>query len=89
MEAMRVECERPGVRWLRQRFPPRQKVVTPALSMLRMVWLMRSELQGQSARLIHARSYIPAAVGIILSRMGLRCRTEYRVLLFDLKRRRG
>lgn len=69
MAAMRAECERLGIRWLPQRFRPRPRVIAPALSMLRMVWLVRREVRGQGARLIHARSYIPAAVAMIVSRM--------------------
>lgn len=69
MGAMRAECDRLGIRWLPQRFRPRPKVIAPALSMLRMVWLLRREVRGQGARLIHARSYIPAAVAMIVSRM--------------------
>lgn len=69
MDAMRAECERLGIRWLPQRFRPRPKVIAPALSMLRMIWLVRREVRGQGARLIHARSYIPAAVAMIVSRM--------------------
>ncbi|WP_240497899.1 glycosyltransferase [Thioclava sp. IC9] len=66
--ALRTECERLGIRWLPQRFRPRPKVIAPALSMLRMVWLVRREVRGQQAQLIHARSYIPAAVAMIVSR---------------------
>lgn len=69
MEAMRAECERLGIRWLPQRFRPQPKVIAPALSMLRMVWLLRREVRDHGARLIHARSYIPAAVAMIVSRM--------------------
>lgn len=69
MAAMRAECERLGIRWLPQRFRPQPKVVAPALSMLRMVWLVRREVRGQGARLIHARSYIPATVAMIVSRL--------------------
>jgi len=69
MAAMRAECDRLGIRWLPQRFQPRPKVIAPALSMLRMIWLVRREVRGQGARLIHARSYIPAAVAMIVSRM--------------------
>jgi len=66
---LRTECERLGIRWLPQRFRPRPKVIAPAFSMLRMVWLVRREVRGQHAQLIHARSYIPAAVAMIVSRM--------------------
>lgn len=69
MDAMRAECERLGIRWLPLRFRPGPKVIAPALSMLQMVWLLRHEVRGQGARLIHARSYIPAAVAMIVSRM--------------------
>lgn len=69
MAAMQAECARLGIRWLPQRFRPWPKVIAPALSMLRMVWLLRREVRGQGARLIHARSYIPAAVAMIVSRM--------------------
>lgn len=69
MAAMRTECERLGIRWLPQRFRPKPKVIAPALSMLRMVWLVRREVRDQGARLIHARSYIPAAVALIVSRL--------------------
>ncbi|MDP2087326.1 MAG: glycosyltransferase [Gemmobacter sp.] len=69
MAAMRAECDRLGIRWLPQRFRPRPRVIAPALSMLRMVWLVQREVRGQGARLIHARSYIPAAVAMLVSRM--------------------
>ena len=69
MSAMRAECDGLGIRWLPQRFRPSPKVIAPALSMLRMVWLLYRETKGQGARLIHARSYIPAAVALIVSRM--------------------
>jgi glycosyltransferase involved in cell wall biosynthesis len=65
----REECARLGIRWLPQRFRPRPKMIAPALSMLRMVWLVRGEVRGQGAQLIHARSYIPAAVAMIVSRL--------------------
>jgi len=63
------ECERLGIRWLPQRFRARPQVVAPALSMLRMLWLVRREVKDEGAELIHARSYIPAAVAMIVGRM--------------------
>lgn len=67
MAAMQAECDRLGIRWLPQRFRPRPKVIAPALSMVRMVWLTRREVRAQGVRLIHARSYIPAAVALVVS----------------------
>lgn len=66
---LRAECERLGIRWLPQRFRPRPKVIAPALSMVRMVWLVAREVRRQRVRLIHARSYIPAAVALVVSRL--------------------
>jgi len=69
MAEVRAECEQLGIRWLPQRFRPRPKVIAPALSMLRMVWLVRREVKAQDVRLIHARSYIPAAVAMVVGRL--------------------
>ena len=67
MARQRDECAQFGIRWLPQRFRPRPKLIAPAVSMLRMIWLVRREVRGQGARLIHARSYIPATVAMIVS----------------------
>lgn len=69
MATMRAECNRLGIRWLPQRFRPGPKVIAPALSMLRMVWLVRHEVRSKGVRLIHARSYIPGTVALIVSRI--------------------
>ena len=69
MARQRDKCARCGIRWLPQRFRPRPKLIAPALSMLRMIWLVRREVRRQDARLIHARSYIPAAVAMVVSRL--------------------
>lgn len=69
MEAMSRECAALGIRWLPQRFHPWPKIIAPALSMLRMVWLVWREVREQEAQLIHARSYIPAAVALIVGKL--------------------
>ena len=66
---LRAECERLGIRWLPQRFRAQPKGLAPALSMLRMVWLVAREARAQRVRLIHARSYIPAAVALVVGRL--------------------
>lgn len=65
----RSDCDAHGIRWLPQRFRSRPKLIAPALSMLRMVWLVHREVQRGRIRLIHARSYIPAAVAYVVSRL--------------------
>lgn len=67
--SLRAECARLGIRWLPQRFRAQPKVIAPALSMVRMVWLVAREVRRQRVRLIHARSYIPAAVALVVSRL--------------------
>lgn len=69
MDAMRAECGRLGIRWLPQRFRSRPKGIAPALSMLRMAWIVRREVVSQRVQLIHARSYIPAAVALVVARL--------------------
>lgn len=69
MARARADCVAHGIRWLPQRFRPHPKVIAPALSMLRMIWLVRREVRSGGIRLIHARSYIPAAVALAVSRM--------------------
>lgn len=69
MAAAQQECEQLGIRWLPQRFMPKPKIIAPALSMLRMVWLLWREAHHGNANLIHARSYIPAAVALIAHRL--------------------
>jgi glycosyltransferase involved in cell wall biosynthesis len=66
---LRAECDRLGICWLPQRFRARPKVIAPALSMVRMVWLAVREVRQRQVRLIHARSYIPAAVALVVSRI--------------------
>ncbi|WP_448426646.1 glycosyltransferase [Martelella sp. FOR1707] len=69
MERARADCAAHGIRWLPQRFRSRPKVISPAYSMLRMIWLVRREVRRENIRLIHARAYIPAAVALGVSRM--------------------
>ncbi|MCK0171438.1 glycosyltransferase [Aliiroseovarius sp. S1123] len=64
-----ADCAAYGIRWLPQRFRPHPKIISPALSMMRMIWLVRREVRREGIRLIHARSYIPAAVALVVSRM--------------------
>jgi glycosyltransferase involved in cell wall biosynthesis len=57
MALAREACAAHNIRWLPQEFRPRPKIVAPALSMMRMTWLVWREVRGGRAGLIHARSY--------------------------------
>lgn len=62
----RKECGDLGILWLPKRFRRSPKVIAPMLSMLGMAWLVWRETRRQGVRLIHARSYIPAAVAMLV-----------------------
>ncbi|MEO4045281.1 glycosyltransferase family 4 protein [Hoeflea sp. CAU 1731] len=69
MSSARNDCKACGIRWLPQRFRARPRFIAPALSMLRMIWLVWREVRDGRAELIHARSYIPAAVALAVNRI--------------------
>jgi glycosyltransferase involved in cell wall biosynthesis len=55
-------CEASGIRWLPRPFRSRPKAIAPAVDIGGMVRQALWEVRSGRARLIHARSYIPAAV---------------------------
>lgn len=65
----KAACAAHGIRWLPQKFRSWPKIIAPALSMLRMSWLVLREVRSRRVELIHARSYIPAAVALLVSRL--------------------
>ena len=67
LQKARRDCKDLGIRWLPQHFRQRPKIVAPAFSMIRMVWLVRREVRRRGIRLIHARSNIPAATALAVS----------------------
>lgn len=69
MEATRQECARYRIRWLPQQFRAKPRIIAPVLSMLRMLWLVLREVRAGRAALVHARSYIPAAVALAANRL--------------------
>ena len=63
------QCESFGIRWLPRRFRSHPRFLASALSMLDMALLAWREVRQGEARLIHARSYIPAAVALLVHRL--------------------
>jgi len=64
-----AQCEAHGIRWLPQQFRARPKLIAPALSFFRMTWLALRMARRGDADMIHARSYIPAAVSWAVGRL--------------------
>ncbi len=57
------------IRWLPQRFLSSPKVAAPFFSTIGMMWLAFREVRVHGVCLIHARSYIPAAVALVVGRI--------------------
>lgn len=57
-----AECTRRGIRWQARAFRPRPRFIAPLLSLIRMTWEAWHLVRRGEARLIHARSYLPAGV---------------------------
>lgn len=68
-ENVQQDCIRHGIRWLPQRFHYRPKVIAPAWSMVVFLFLCLREVRRGNAELIHARSYIPAAVALLVYKL--------------------
>ncbi len=62
MAAARAECDRYGIRWRPRLFRARPQFIAPVLSLIRMTWEAWHLVRRGEARLIHARSYLPAGV---------------------------
>src|SRR5690554_1355303 len=63
------DCEQHGIRWLPQKFYYRPKLIAPAWSMIVFLFLCLREVRKGNAELIHARSYIPAAVALLVNKL--------------------
>lgn len=68
-ERVQKVCSAHGIRWLPQRFHHRPKLIAPAWSMLVFLFLCLREVRRDNADLIHARSYIPAAVALLVHKL--------------------
>jgi len=64
---VRATCDEYGIRWLPQRFRYTPALIAPAFSMLQFFWLCLREVRYGNVALIHARSYLPAAVALAVN----------------------
>jgi glycosyltransferase involved in cell wall biosynthesis len=68
-ESVQKDCDRHWIRWLPQRFHHRPKLIAAAWSMIVFLCLCLREVRKGNAELIHARSYIPAAVALLVNKL--------------------
>lgn len=69
MTIARADCDAHGVSWRPKRFRRRPKLLAPAWSMVEMGWLTLMSVRRGGVQLIHARSYLPAAVAWAVNRL--------------------
>ena len=67
MDQAYKNCSKHNIRWLPQKFQSHPKIIAPVLSILKMIWLVKKEVNKEGFHLIHARSYIPAFVALIVN----------------------
>lgn len=65
----RAGCEELGIDWRPRPFRPRPRFIAPALDLISMTHEVWRAVRGGRAQLVHARSYIPAAVAWVVWRM--------------------
>ena len=70
-EVARIEelCDAHRIRWVRRRFLRRPRIVASAINLMSFFFITWREAHRSGARLIHARSYIPAAAAWAVSRL--------------------
>jgi glycosyltransferase involved in cell wall biosynthesis len=69
MKNVRVVCERIGILWLPQRYRRRPRLLAALVSLAHMFWVSWRSVRRGGMHLIHARSYLPAAVAWAVSRL--------------------
>lgn len=79
VEGAGEECASHGIRWLPQRFRAAPRLIAPLVNTVGMTWLAWREASGGKLEVIHARSYLPAFVAMLISRL---TRTPF---IFDMR----
>jgi glycosyltransferase involved in cell wall biosynthesis len=69
MSRAHADCAAHGICWLPQIFQPHAGIMTQLFSILKMIWIVQKEVRLRSIGLIHARSYIPASVALVVNRI--------------------
>lgn len=69
IERIQAICDAHGIRWLPQRYRHKPRVLASTWNALVLFFVILREVVLGGARLIHARSYIPAAAAMAISRI--------------------
>lgn len=68
-DQVKEDCNKYNIRWFPQRFYHKPKVIAPAFGMVKFLYLCLRESSRGNADIIHARSYIPASVALVVRRL--------------------
>ena len=63
------DCSSNNICWLPQQFHPELKFISLSLNILKMIWIVRKLIVKENIELIHARSYIPAFVALVMYKL--------------------
>lgn len=66
---VKEDCKTHDIQWIPQRFYYKPKLIAPAWGMTIFLYLCLREVSRGNAGVIHARSYIPAAVALVVNRL--------------------
>lgn len=69
MQRVRDDCNEHGIAWRPQRFYRRPRLVAHVWSLSILIFICLREVRRGNASLIHARSYLPAAVAMLVGRI--------------------
>lgn len=68
MAHLRARCAEHGIRWVARRYHHRPRLAASAWDLAGFTWTALREARHSRAELVHARSYIPAFVALVLKR---------------------
>jgi glycosyltransferase involved in cell wall biosynthesis len=63
---VRAACEKYGIRWLPQKFHSKPRLIASTASIIQIIFLMFREICTRNVKLVHTRSYIPAAAALFV-----------------------
>lgn len=70
MRRMRSQCASHGIRWIPLQFRAQPRPLAPAMAILQLALVALWQWRRRSRpRLVHARSYVPAAIALLLHRL--------------------
>lgn len=64
-----TDCKKHGIKWLPQPFQPNLNKIMLAFNMFRLIWIIRKKIRHDKISLIHARSYLPAAIALAVNKL--------------------